>query len=839
MKSSVIYRHTALVLTLAAAMMYTVSCISQVDGYGSFPYLELADGSATSHSIGNAGGSITVALNTNRTVTATCGESWINATTSEDGETGTVNITVSPNDEENSRSAIVELSIPNLSSTISIMVTQAESGNHTYRSGDVLLYTDDGLKAFIGSYNRIAGNLILGYASNRQETSQTSVLEEYYTYINGVQYCFQPNSLLTDLSPLDTIDWLGGDIYLMLNTELLPEELDHLIRLGAANWTIVDNDRITDLNCLKESGVTGLTVHHSPYLDFNTLKELGLSYLDISSNNLEDISFISSGFEGLNTLILGTADGTETNSIRDITPLLALESLQFLDISGLPISQASINILRNHFGSANVIAENMSNAIPVIGTPTVTDRTPEEITFYAEITSIGAPIERITDKGFYFGTVNDLDQMQQYPADLTTLSETEIQITIGGLDSSTVYYAIPYAVNSMGTSYGETVETNTLGRGILANEIESEPDYYSIYVTDNMLLAGGDEVYFGFVMGDSESLSLDNYLYYRENQYVEGQIVLPYLMEAVFDGLSSGSAYFVRSYIRNEYGTTYSDPVRVFTLGDASGETAWFTAEITAPPFSNDSEQPVYLPGSMYRWYFRDDKAGNGISESVSSISEGRYEWNILEGRQTLVFSNHDAASEWENGGDMLVWDFSGYAYLPSDLLISTIRDINLTDDTTVAMTPLRVSSLISSLSLSYFDELGQKYPNLSEHISGISVTVSGMSSTYTLDRNMNGYYSGSNTFSIEIGPELISTTDTQAITGGINVLPSATGGQLTVSVTVTFTDGSTSTLDGSFRTLEPNKTYDLAVNLYSFTNEAGTSFTIDVIENIEEEIEF
>lgn len=838
MKSSAIYRHTALALTLAAAMMYTVSCISQVDGYGSFPYMELADGSATSHSIGNAGGSITVALKTNRTVTATCEDSWLKATATEDGETGTVTITVSPNEEETSRSANVVLSVPNLSTTISILVTQDESGNHTYNSGDVLLYTDDGLKTFTGSYNLIAGNLILGYASNMEETRSASALEEYYFYINGVQYCFEPNSLLTDLSPLDQIDWFGGDIYLMLNSELQAEELEHLVRLGAANWTLVGNDRITALDCLDGSGVSGLTVHHSPNLDFNSLRGLDLSYLDISSNGLEDISFITTGFEGLNTLILGTADGTETNSIRDISPLLALESLQLLDISGLPISQASINILRNHFSSANVIADNMSNAVPVIGTPSVTDRTPEEITFYAEITSIGAPIERITDKGFYFGTVNDLDQMQQYPADLTTLSETEIQITISELDSSTVYYAIPYAVNSMGTSYGETVETNTLGRGILANEIESEPDYYSIYVTDNMLLAGGDEVYFGFVMGDSESLSLDNYLYYRENQYVENQIVLPYLMEAVFDGLSSGSAYFVRSYIRNEYGTTYSDPVRVFTLGEASGETALFTAEVTAPPYSNDSEQSVYLPEYMYRWYFRDDKTGNGISESSYS-SEGRYEWNIMEGRQTLVFSNHDAASEWENGGDMLVWDFSSYSYLPSDLLISTVSDINLTQDITVAMTPLRVSALISSINLSYFDELGQKYQNLSEYISGISVTVSGMSSTYTLDRNMNGYYSGSNTFSIEIGSELISTTDTQTIAGGINVLPSATGEQLTVGVTITFTDGNSTTLDGSFRALEPNKTYDLAVNLYSFTNEAGTSFTIDVIENIEEEIEF
>ena len=310
-------------------------------------------------------------------------------------------------------------------------------------------------------------------------------------------------------------------------------------------------------------------------------------------------------------------------------------------------------------------------------------------------------------------------------------------------------------------------------------------------------------------------------------------------MDARFDRLSSGSAYFVRSYIRNEYGTTYSDPVRVFTLGDASGETAWFTAEMTAPPYSNDSEQPVYLPGSMYRWYFRDDKAGNGISESVSSISEGRYEWNILEGRQTLVFSNHDAASEWENGGDMLVWDYSGYAFLPSELLIYTIRDINLTQDTTVAMTPSRVSAMISSLTLSYFDEMGQKYQNLSEHVSGISVTVSGMSTTYTLDRNMNGVYSGSNSMFFEIGSGDVSTTDTQMITGDINVLPSATGEQLTVDVTITFTDGNSTTLNGSFRALEPNKTYDLAVNLYSFDSGAGTSFTIDVIENIDAEIEF
>ena len=337
MKSSVIYRHTALILTLAAAMTYTVSCISQVDGYGSFPYLELADGSTTSHSIGNAGGSITVALNTNRTVTATCDQPWLKATATGDGETATVSITVSPNDEETPRSATVSLSIPNVSSALSILITQDESGNHTYSSGDALLYSDDGLSAFAGSYNRIAGNLILGYASNRQEARPASVLGEYYHYINDYMYCFEPSAGLTDLSPLDQITWLGGDIYLMLNSELRTEELEHLVRLGATNWTVVDNDRITALDCLDGSGVTGLTVHYSPNLDFNSIRGLGLNYLDISSNYLEDISFLSSGFEGLTTLILGTADGTETNSIRDITPLLELEGIQHLDISGLPI----------------------------------------------------------------------------------------------------------------------------------------------------------------------------------------------------------------------------------------------------------------------------------------------------------------------------------------------------------------------------------------------------------------------------------------------------------------------------------------------------------------------
>ena len=103
----------------------------------------------------------------------------------------------------------------------------------------------------------------------------------------------------------------------------------------------------------------------------------------------------------------------------------------------------------------------------------------------------------------------------------------------------------------------------------------------------------------------------------------------------------------------------------------------------------------------------------------------------------------------------------------------------------------------------------------------------------------MNGVYSGSNSMFFEIGSGDVSITDTQMITGDINVLPSATGEQLTVDVTITFTDGNSTTLNGSFRALEPNKTYDLAVNLYSFDSGAGTSFTIDVIENIDAEIEF
>ena len=141
------------------------------------------------------------------------------------------------------------------------------------------------------------------------------------------------------------------------------------------------------------------------------------------------------------------------------------------------------------------------------------------------------------------------------------------------------------------------------------------------------------------------------------------------------------------------------------------------------------------------------------------------------------------------------------------------------------------------TLSMSYYDETGVKATDLSSVISGIRVIVSGLSSSYTLNADGTGRYSGNGT--LTFSTEDISASDEQLLATGLHVLPPSSGAPLSVTIEVTFLDGSTVSRAGAFRALAANCDYNLIVNLYDFSNESGNQFRIDVIENIDKEIEF
>ena len=179
----------------------------------------------------------------------------------------------------------------------------------------------------------------------------------------------------------------------------------------------------------------------------------------------------------------------------------------------------------------------------------------------------------------------------------------------------------------------------------------------------------------------------------------------------------------------------------------------------------------------------------------------------------------------------------TGSSGLRSDLLVHTLTDEELTGNVQQTAVPERVSTRISSLTFSYFDETGVKYGDLSAVISGIRVTATGVSTAYTLNSDFTGTYSGNGTVALTSGT--VTDTDIQVLAEDLHVLPSSGNEPFAFTVSITFLDGSSVTRAGSFKSLRANCDYSLAINLYDFTNETGNSFTVDVIQIKNDEIEF
>ncbi|WP_159434575.1 MBG domain-containing protein, partial [Flavobacterium flevense] len=103
------------------------------------------------------------------------------------------------------------------------------------------------------------------------------------------------------------------------------------------------------------------------------------------------------------------------------------------------------------------------NAIPaVVTTTTVSDITATGATFSSNVTADGGA--SVTERGFVYGTAANPTTSNTKVQDGTgtgTFSET-----INGLTAGTTYYVRTYAINSVGTSYGNEVSFTTSGEAV-------------------------------------------------------------------------------------------------------------------------------------------------------------------------------------------------------------------------------------------------------------------------------------------------------------------------------------------------------------------------------------
>lgn len=817
-------------ILLLSALLVSRSCTSDVDGYGSFAYIDLQDEQRTVN-INCNDTSFTRTLSTNREnyINVSSNKGWLSASVS--GKT--LHIKAQENTTEDERTATVSLRDKNNNCSLTLTVNQASNGIST-KTGNTLLQSSAEITEFIKSYNRISGNILLGSTSNSMQNASAapqSETDKYTISVDGTSYTFYRSGSIsnTDLVTLgEHIHEILGGAYIMLNSAI--NDLSPLFKYSITSWTLVGNQNMTSILALtEEEYIESLTIIHSPYIqDFEEISRMsGLKYLNISKNGINDISFLEN--LNLETLILGSKQG-ESNTISDISALYGMTSLRNLDISGLPIPKEQIDRLSSLMPDCNITADNMPNEIPELGTLSFIS-TPSSISLSCEIINTGS--SDITGKGFYFG--QDPDNLTAY--ECTNSDDYSIELTLSDLDSSSYYYAYAYARNELGEASTATSTVYTIGRARFDdNQLDISVIDQSITVTGTMLHPGDPAVVtFGTLLGRSPEVSLDNYTDISEHSFDSIHEPMPHSWTDEFTG-ESGTVYYVRTYaVVDGIGVTYGGSKKVTTEG-TPGNPAIVYLNVTPPAWTDPADAEVTDPTAFYGYYFRDDIVGSGETIYGDLNAETQFEFSFYKGIQDMVFSNLEATAP-ADGQGLLLWSMSGTTGLTSDLLIYRQEDTDLQENIIINATPDRVSSRISTLSMSYYDETGVKATDLSSVISGIRVIVSGLSSSYTLNADGTGRYSGNGT--LTFSTEDISASDEQLLATGLHVLPPSSGAPLSVTIEVTFLDGSTVSRAGAFRALAANCDYNLIVNLYDFSNESGNQFRIDVIENIDKEIEF
>ena len=189
---------------------------------------------------------------------------------------------------------------------------------------------------------------------------------------------------------------------------------------------------------------------------------------------------------------------------------------------------------------------------------------------------------QITQWGFCYSSTTE------YPTtsgDKVTadVAGTDFEATITGLVPGKTYYVRPFAVNSMGTTYGSTYFVTTLCLpATVATPSASEVAGKSFLVTAELTDDGGGVSSIGFCYSTSENPTI-------ENSNVSGITSGENTFYATVTGLSPNTTYYVRAFATNSAGTVYSEQISVLTVAPATISEIT-SSEITDVSFKVSSE---------------------------------------------------------------------------------------------------------------------------------------------------------------------------------------------------------------------------------------------------------
>lgn len=200
-------------------------------------------------------------------------------------------------------------------------------------------------------------------------------------------------------------------------------------------------------------------------------------------------------------------------------------------------------------------------ALPEVEYLSASDITSSSAVVTAKVTAHGG--ETVSEVGFLYGTTSSLD-----PSTASRVTSAynidSFSFTLDNLSRATEYYVRPFATNSAGTSYGETMSFTTLPELPVVSTMDV------IEITDNSAVCGGvitddgngEIIAKGVVWSRSKNPTAESFFKTEEGSGKSSYT--SYLTD-----LTPGSTYYVCAYAVNAAGISYGEELVFTTTGEA------------------------------------------------------------------------------------------------------------------------------------------------------------------------------------------------------------------------------------------------------------------------------
>ena len=183
---------------------------------------------------------------------------------------------------------------------------------------------------------------------------------------------------------------------------------------------------------------------------------------------------------------------------------------------------------------------------PTVSTTEATNVTKSSVTVGGNVTATGGA--DVTERGIVWSTSKNptIDRNKKQSGS----GSGAFTVELTDLDVATTYYVRAYAINSVGTSYGEEISFKT--RSLLSAYLEprvSVDSYNSLQINVHVDHDGNDKVEFGIVYDTNPTPDFSDNVYQSPSESNGG----PCFMY----GLTIGVTYYIRAYIYNRNQSEY------------------------------------------------------------------------------------------------------------------------------------------------------------------------------------------------------------------------------------------------------------------------------------------